>query len=198
MAKPSWSTVNPTSGSGNGTVNVSGTKNTGRNSRSGTLTYKATGVTDIEQAVTQEGTAEYVTINNISAPKEGGNVTITGKSNSSKLNFTLGTGNITVTIPSTYTAGGSSVNNNTAIPGDPGATAEYTFSIVIAVPANATTAAKTRAIVVTAVGGQTATSTISQPAGDPTLSVTPASITLDANGTAVTVTVTSNTNWTVS
>lgn len=198
MAKPSWSTVSPANGSGNGTVNVSGTKNTGRNSRSGSLTYKATGVADIAQAVTQEGTAEYVTINNISAPKGGGNVTITGKSNSSRLNFTLGTGNITVTIPATYTAGGSTVNNNVAITGDPGATAEYDFSIVIAVPANATTAAKTRAIVVTAVGGQTATSTISQPAGDPTLSVTPTSITLDANGTAVTVTVTSNTNWTVS
>lgn len=197
MAKPSWATVNPTSGSGNGTVNVSGTKNTGRNSRSGILTYKATGVTDTEQTVTQGGKAEYVTINNISAPKTGGNVTITGKSNSSKLSFTLGAGDIVISLPATYTVGGSTVNNNTAITGDPGATAEYEFSIVIAVPANATTAAKTRAIVVTADGGQTATSTISQPAGDPTLKVTPTTITLDADGTAVAVTVTSNTNWTV-
>jgi hypothetical protein len=198
MAKPTWVTNSPTSGSGNGTVNISGTAHTGRVQRSGSDTFSATGVTDISLAIVQEAKAEFVTANNISAPKGGGTVTITGSTNSSKLNFALGAGNIAISLPTNYSAGGATTANNAAITGDPGAAAQFDFSIQVTVPANTTTAAMTRAITVTANGGQSATSTISQAAGDPTLSVSPTSITLTAAGTAVSATVTSNTNWTVS
>lgn len=197
MAKPSWVTTQPDRGSGNGTVNVNGGKHTGRVSRNGTLTYKANGTADKTQTITQAALTEYVIVNDVSAPKGGGNVTITGKSNSSKLNFVLGTGDITITLPTTYLAAGASTTNNVAITGDPGASAEFDFSMTVSVPANTTIDARSRKISITAEGGQTATSTISQAAGDPTLSVLPTAITLDANGTAVSVTVTSNTNWTV-
>ena len=197
MAKPSWCSTAPSSGSGNGTVNVSGSKHSGRTQRSGTLTYKASGVSDVTQSVIQSAKPEFVTVNSVSAPKGGGNVTITGKSNSSKLSFALGTGGLVISLPTTYSAGGATTANNAAITGDPGANAEYDFSITIAVPANTTTASKTKAVNVTAAGGQSASSTITQAAGDPTLSVSPTAITLDADGTAVAVTVTSNTNWTV-
>lgn len=151
----------------------------------------------MERPVTQAGRTEFVTVSDVSAPKGGGNVTITGKSNSSKLNFALGAGDITVTLPASYSAGGATTTNNTAITGDPGASAEFSFSITIEIPKNTTVATKSRKITVTAAGGQIATANISQAAGDPTLSVTPATVTLDAEGTAVAVSVTSNTNWSV-
>lgn len=197
MAKPSWVTIQPTTGTNNGTVNVSGAKHSGRTQRSGNITFKAEGAADVVRPVKQAGRTEFVTVNNVSAPKAGGNVTVTGKSNSSKLNFTLGAGDIAITIPATYTAGGASTNNNVAITGDPGASAEYEFSMTLAVPKNTTVVGKTRKITVTATGGQTATATISQEKGDPVLSVAQENVLLDAEGTAVTVQIVSNTNWTV-
>jgi hypothetical protein len=197
MALAAAFTASPTSGSGNGTVNISATAHTGRNQRTTQATISATGATSKTVAVAQSAKAEFVAANNVSATKEGGNVTITGTSNSAKLTFSLGTGDITITAPTAFTAGGAAATSGTAITGDPGATAEYSWSATIAVPANATTAAKTRSITVTANGGQTATATISQAAGDPTLNVTPASITIPAGGTAQSVSITSNTNWTV-
>ena len=102
MAKPQWVATQPSSGSMNGTVNVSGSKHTGRNQRSGKLTFKADGAPDVERPVNQAGRTEFVSVSDVSAPKGGGNVTITGKSNSSKLNFALGVGDITVTLPTSY------------------------------------------------------------------------------------------------
>lgn len=197
MAKPTWVTTQPSSGTGNGTVQVSATAHTGRVQRAGELTYKADGADDVVQSVTQKGKEEFVTVENVSASKAGGSVTVKGKSNSSKLTFALGTGDITITLPNTYTAAGKSATNGTAISGDPGASAEFEFSLAVTVPANTTIAAKSRQITVTTAGGQSATSTISQAAGDAALEVLPASITLEADGTAVEVTVTSNTSWTV-
>lgn len=197
MAKPTWVTTQPSSGTGNGTVQVSATAHTGRVQRTGELTYKADGADDVVQSVTQKGKAEFVTVENVSASKAGGSVTVKGKSNSSKLTFALGTGNITITLPNTYTAAGKSATNGTAINGDPGASAEFEFSLAVTVPANTTVEAKSRQVTVTTAGGQSATSTISQAAGDAALEVLPASITLEADGTAVEVTVTSNTSWTV-
>lgn len=145
--------------------------------------------------VTQKAKAEFVTINNVSATKEGGNVTVTGKSNSSKLTFSLGAGDITVTLPEKFSAGGAETTNNTTIEGDPGASAEFDFSMTIAVPKNETTAPKTRAINVVAAGGQSASGTISQPEGDPVLTLSQNAVTIEADGTPVAITVISNTNW---
>jgi hypothetical protein len=197
MAKPNWATNTPSSGSGNGTVNTSGTVHTGRVQRSGTNTYKATGVSDVPQTINQEAKPEFVTISDASASKAGGNVTITGTSNSSKLTFAFGTGGLAITLPGSYSAGGATTTNGATITGDPGASAQFNFSLTIAVPANATTGALSRVITVTANGGQQASATLTQAAGDPVLSINPSTITLTAAGTAVSTTVTSNTNWTV-
>ena len=197
MAKPAWMTTTPTSGSGTGTVNVGAQSHTGRTPRSGQVTFKAAGVTDRLLNVTQAAKAEFVTIQNATAPQGGGNVTLTGVSNTSRLNFALGTGEIVLTLPPSFTAGGVSTNNNVAIAGDPGAVAEYEFAITINVPANAGISSLQRIIQVTAMGGQSASATITQAAGEPTLTINPTTIELNANGDAVPVTVTSNTNWTV-
>ena len=197
MAKPTWATVSPTSGSGNGNVSVGASVHTGRTQRSGNATFKASGVSDVVRTITQLAETEFVNIENVSAPKAGGNVTINGVSNSSKLTFSLGTGTITISLPGSYTAGGASTTNGAAIAGDPGASAAFNFSITVNVPANATTGAISKIIIVTTNGGQTASATITQAAGDSVLTVSPSSITINPDGTAVTVTVTSNTNWTV-
>ena len=59
-----------------------------------------------------------------------------------------------VEIPLTYMAGGSSTNNGEAISGDPGASAQYAFSIELDFPANDTVEEVTRTLIVTANGGQ--------------------------------------------
>lgn len=199
MAKASWCTTNPSSGSGNGTVGVSGFEHTGRSSRSTTVTFSAAGVSDKPVSVVQGGLDEFVQIQATAAVgKDGGTVTLSGTSNSQKLTFSLGAGSLDLSLPENYTANSASTANNAAIVGDPGATAQYSFSIMFDVQANEGITEISKQIIVTANGGQTATSTLTQAEGEATLSVAPTTIELTAAGTAVNVIVTSNTNWTVS
>lgn len=199
MAKPSWIKTNPSSGSGNATVAVlSTTEHTGRVARTGILTFKAANVANVERTVNQAGKPEYVDIDDAaSADKAGKVVTISGVSNSKKLTFKLGTGNLAVTLPSTYIANSVSTNNGANISGDPGASAEYPFSISISVPTNTSTSSLSRQIIVTDEAGHQDVCTLTSAAGDAYLNVQLGDIELDYKGTAVNVTVESNTSWTV-
>ena len=201
MAYASWLTPSKTSGSGNDTVNVSAnSSNTGRNVRSTTVTFKAVGVSDVARTVNQAGKPEFGSFDNstAAAAKEGQTLTLSGTSNSSELTFSKGTDNIGLTLPSSYTAAGMTINNGAAITGDPGASQEFAWSIQLTVPANTGTSALTCQIVVTDDAGHTNTCTITLAAGDPTLSVSPASVDLPWDGsTSASFTVTSNTSWTV-
>ena len=199
MAKASWVKVNPSSGSGNANVNVSSTaEHTGRVARTTILTWKAANVANIERTVSQAGKPEYVDVADAaSADKAGKVVTISGVSNSKKLTFSLGTGDLTITLPSTYTANSVSTSNGATISGDPGAVAEYNFSISIDVPANTSTTAKTRQIIVTDEGGHQDVCLLTSAAGDAYVTVAEGVIELDYQGTAVTVEVKSNTSWTI-
>jgi hypothetical protein len=200
MAKASWAVVNPSSGSGNKTVNVSSSaEHTGRNARSTTLTITAANVEAKTVTVTQSGKPAYTDVqDSASAAKAGQNVTISGKANGKKLTFTLGTGNLQVSLPASFTAGGVSTSNGSEITGDPGATAEYDFSIVINVPVNGGISELTRQIIVTDEGGNTDTCLLTQAASDATLSVSKTSVELDYTGAAVSFDITSNTSWTIS
>lgn len=202
MAKPAWLTTTPTTGSGNGTISNSASAHTGRVARTGTVTVTGTGVTNpVTYSVSQSPKAEFAAFDNgseMSASKTGGTVTVTGTSNSSKLTFSWAGTVSDVSIPSSYSAGGDTTNNGSAITGDPGATAQFAFSISLTFPANATVSAITRSLIVTDNAGGTAQIAIVQTAGDATLSVSPTEITIPQAGTAQTVTVTSNTSWTVS
>ena len=205
MSYAAWLIPSKTQGSGNDTVNVgAGSDNTGRNARSTNMTFKAANCPDVVRQVTQAGKPEFVTIASAaSIDKTGGTITISGVSNSSKLTFSLASGGtLELTLPANYTANSVSTANGAAISGDPGASAEYAFSIQFAnVGANPTITAKSCQLIVTDDAGHTATCTITQAAGDPTLSVSPSSITLDWNAataqTSDSFTVTSNTNWTI-
>ena len=206
MAKAAWLTVNPMSGSGNQTLQNTGTEHTGREQRTTTVTGIASGVTpNRTYTVIQQPKAEFVSFDQseISVAKEGGNLTITGKSNSAKLTFTLVDPNedendLVLELPENYTAGGSSTANGAEITGDPGATAEYEFRIQFTgIAANATINELTAAVKVEADGGQNAQVLVKQTAGDPTFEFGQASITLTSAGTAVSNTVVSNTSWTI-
>ena len=201
MAHADWLVPSKNSGSGNDTVNFSaGSQNTGRNARSTNVTFKAVGCEDAIITPAQAGKPEFGQFSNSTASqvKSGGTLTLSGTSNSSKLTFSKGTDNIGLTLPTTYTAAGVSTNNGDAISGDPGATAEYNWSIQLTIPANTGVDPLTCQIVVTDDAGHTNTCTITLAAGDATLSVSAVSgdIPWDAS-TSVSVTVTSNTNWTI-
>lgn len=203
MAKPNWLQVDPSTGSGNGTIANSASVHTGRVARTGTVTVTGVGVsTPATYQVTQEPKAEFASFDNgaeMSANKSSGKVTVMGKSNSSKLTFAWAADSgKDVTIPDTYMAGGGSVNNGEPITGDPGASSQYSFSIEFDFPTNDTVEEVTRTLMVTANGGQAAQIAIVQAAGDARLSVEPTEITIQQDGSSVSVQVKSNTSWTVS
>lgn len=202
MAKPNWLVVNPSTGSGNGTISNSSSEHTGRVARTGTVTVTGVGVsTPATYKVTQSPKAEFASFDNgseMSAPKTAGKVTVAGRSNSSKLVFSW-LGEVTdVEIPATYKAGGVVTKNNVEIEGDPGASAQFAFSIELDFPLNDTVEEVERTLIVTANGGQASQILIKQAAGDARLEVSPKEITIPQSGDAVSVSVTSNTSWTVS
>ena len=202
MAKANWLKVNPSQGSGNATVNVSSTaEHTGRKARTTTLTWKAANVQDVVRNVSQAGKPEkdaLVFDSAASADKVGKVVTISGVSNSAKLTFSFGSGDLTdITLPSTYMANSVTTTNGAAISGDPGAAAEYNFSIAITVPANDEITAKTRQVIVEDGAGNRAICTLTSAAGDAFVTVQEGTIELDYHGTPVPWTVESNTSWTI-
>lgn len=211
MAKAAWLTVNPASGNGNATVQNTGTVHTGREQRETIVTGVAVGVSPNKTyKVIQKGKPEFVSFTNgaeTTVGKAGGTLTITGKTNSSKLNFELVNlktravvaGGLKLTLPSKYTAGGVETTNNVAIPGDPGAQQEFEFSITFTgIAANTTIDELTAAMKVTTAGGQSAQIQIKQSAGDPVFSFGQETITLEASGAAVSQTIVSNTSWELS
>lgn len=199
MAKANWVKVSPASGSGNATVNVSSTApHTGRKARTSVLTWKAANVDDVVRNVSQAGKPEYVDIDDAaSSASTGQTVTISGVSNSAKLTFSLGTGSLNISLPGSYTANSLTTANGAAISGDPGASAEYNFSIKVTVPANSGTSAISRQVIVTDEAGHQDVCTLTLAAGAPYITIEMSSIELDYQGTPVAVAVKSNTTWTV-
>ena len=200
MAKASWVKTTPSSGSGDATVNVSSTTvHTGRKARSSVLTFKAANVADVQRTVNQAGKPAYVDIADAaSADKNGQAVPILGVSNAQRLTFSLGAGDLEgVLLPDMYDANSLSTYNGENIAGDPGASAEYNFSIVLKVPANRGTQPLTRQIIVTDESGNRDVCLLTLAAGAAYITVAEGDIKLDYLGTEVAVEVKSNTSWTV-
>lgn len=195
-------TVDPVSGSGDQAVNFSGEKHTGRLQRSINLTVTTNGGAKKALVVNQAAAAEVVRSDspNASVQKTGGNVTIIGKSNSTKLTFAVTPAEdngLTLQLPDNYTAAGKTTANGAVIADDPGVAGEFVWSITISdVPANVTIEELTATLKVTAAGGQIANVTVTQAAGDSTIELDKETINLDVNGTQQTVNVTSNDSWT--
>ena len=201
MAKASWLTVDPMSGSGNDTLNNTAPEHTGREARETTVTGTAIGVSSPDTyVVEQEGKAEFIQFDNgaeMSAPKDGGQISVTGKSNSAKLSFSQ-VGGSDLEIAENYTAGGKSTANGEAIAGDPGADAQYNFSVNITLPENSTTEERTFTLQVNNGGSVSQQIVIKQAAGEAYFRFLKDKITIPQAGGSASVGVESNTTWTIS
>lgn len=196
--------VNPSTGSGDTTLQVKAeTANRGnRVAQTATFEVEGTGVAKKRQFVANHLPAvEFIQFDNTSpaVDKGGGTITLIGKSNSQKITFSKGTGDIIDAnlAEIKFTANGAGATSGTAISGDPGAKAKYSFSLTLTAAENETIEARTQQIIATANGGQRATATLNQTAGDPFIEVTPTSIDVPQDGSAVQVTVDTNTTFTV-
>lgn len=206
MARAPWAIPNKESGNGNDTVSWSASAHTGREARQTQATFAASGVSPSPVlTIIQSGKTEFVSFDSATAAvdKAGGTLTITGKSNSSKLTFALtGNNGIGLVLPSQYKANSVNTNNGASIVGDPGASQEYAFEITFNnIPENTTIESLVSQLTVTPNSGSSAaaTCTITQAAGDAYLTISPTTITIPAAGTpAQSVAVSSNTNWTIS
>ena len=204
MAIPAWLKVIPSSGNGTNNVALNGNVNTGRDAKNIDLSVQNDNVENCTIKVIQAGANEFVTIQATASPnKTGGNITISGKSNSAKLTFAWKqnpTPGFDAPIPANYTAAGLSTANGEAIENDPGSSAEYDYSIVLNIPENTTTDSRKAVLIVTTESGETAQCEITQAAGDAYLWVgeagqTEISVTLPADGSSVEIAIISNTNW---
>lgn len=184
-------TLTPKTGTGNAKVSISCSERTGRvDTSSVTFTAKMDGFSVSKSiSVVQKGKPEFVTVNNsaVAVDKKGETVTITGVSNTSKLSFSCAADEVTF---SSYTANGASATNGVAITGDPGASAQFAFSIPVTVSANTTASSKSYTLNVVTEGGQRTTVVLTQLASDftydLTLSASPTSI--QASGGTSTIT----------
>lgn len=196
--------VSPSTGSGDTTLQVKAeTANRGnRVNQLATFEVEGTGVTTKKQFIANHlPAAEFIEFDNNrpAVDKGGGTITLTGKSNSKRITFSKGTGNIIDADLTAikFTANGAEAISGTNISGDPGAKAKYSFSLTLTAAENETIEARTQQIIAMADGGQKATATLNQTAGDPFIEVTPTKIDVPQNGSAVQVTVDTNTTFAV-
>lgn len=196
-------TFNPGSGDGDQAVTVSGEKYEGRVQRTLQVEFGAeSGSVKKGATINQAAAAEFVKIvPTASVGKGGGTVTINGASNSAKLTFSLTPDEshpLALEIPASYQAAGKATNNGAIIADDPGAKGGFAFSIVFSgIAANTNINDLVNTLKVTADGGQTANTVITQTAGDPFLEIDETVINLDANGAPQTINVNANIRWTI-
>ena len=196
-------TFNPGSGDGDQAVTVSGEKYEGRVQRTQQVEFSAeSGSVKKTATINQAAAAEFVKIDpTASVGKEGGTVTINGTSNSTKLTFSLTPDKshpLVLQIPASYLAAGKTTSNGAVIADDPGATGGFAFSVVFSgIAANTNINDLVNTLKVTAAGGQTANTIITQTAGDPFLEIDKEVINLNANGTPQTINVNANIKWTI-
>lgn len=202
-SKIGFVTFNPGSGDGDQVVTVSGEKYEGRVQRTQQVEFSAeSGGVKKAATINQAAVAEFVKmVPTASVGKEGGIVTINGTSNSTKLTFSLTPDKshpLALKIPASYRAAGKTTSNGAVIADDPGATGGFAFSIVFSgIAANTNINDLVNTLKVTAAGGQTANTVITQTAGDPFLEIDKEVINLDANGTPQTINVNANIRWTI-
>jgi hypothetical protein len=134
-----WINVTPNKGYNDGTVNISATKNTGRNTRNSIIYFSTPEGIRKNINVTQKGTDEFVSfgcIKEIIVEQKGGVLQLEGLTNSSLLTFKLGDGKLDINLPEEYNAGGSITSNGKKISLDPGGHDAFRFSIELTIPEN--------------------------------------------------------------
>lgn len=199
--------VAPGSGSGNTqlTVKAVSANRGNREVQEATFVVTAPGVSPNKSFIARHLPAEeFVEFNDgeeMSVIKEGGNITINGTSNSKKLTFSKGTGDIITDDISAveYTADGKNTVNGIAIEGDPGAEHKYAWSLKLKAQANTTLDSRTQQITVVCESTSVQKAiTLNQTAGDPYLEIDPQTINVPQDGSEVQVQINTNTTFTVS
>lgn len=195
-----WARLDKKSGTGNSTVQVTVDAYLGRNARNTSVQVATKGGVSKNVSVVQNGKAIYITKE--SDPNVGAAATTaTVKFKTNVAEFKLGIGN-------SGTVGSVKVNN-VDVPevggiytpaGDPGASGEYTVTVVVNFAANGSIQNKPYTVKASdSVNAEvSATATITQSAADSNLTVSPEQLTFEATGGAKTITITSNDSWTIS
>ena len=175
---PSWVTLSTSSGTNNGTVNVTLAQNTGIAPRTVTLTFTAGSLTRTV-TITQDGATPTLSVSptTLSPTAAGGTATVTVASNVAVWSVASNQGWATVSPA-------SGANNGT---------------VTVTFTANTGTSPRTAKLTFSATGLPNQEVQITQPGTAPMLSVTPTAITnVAAAGESKTLTVTSNAGpWTV-
>ena len=153
MAKPLWISVSKSNGTGNDSVDVTAQAYTGREQRSGVITANATGGGSDTSTVEQAGKPEFIQLLTeeltVTADKSGQVLSFTGKSNCADLKVVQSVNEdlaqiegVSYALEVNGEADGNWNNASTSVDGDPGASAEYDFTLKITIPANKTESSK--------------------------------------------------------
>lgn len=194
-----WAHLDKRSGTGNSTVQVTVDAYLGRNNRNTTIQVATNGGVSKSVSVVQKGKAIYITKeSNLNVGAEATTATVEFKTNVEKFKLEINSGTV-----------GSVKVNNVNVPeaggiytpaGDPGASGEYTVTVVVNFAANGSIQNKQHTVKASdSVNAEvSATATITQSAADSNLTVSPEQLTFEATGGAKTITITSNDSWTIS
>lgn len=199
-----WLTADPLIGDGNGSVKVTAAAHSGRLQRTSDINFRTDGDTVVvTRQVIQEARPEFIDLASeqlVDVGKGSGSFSVAVRSNSAGIALNL------EHLPKWISFSSISVDRVTSkitinqdIPGDPGASAEYTATLNFKYTANTTVSSRTADFAIEAKGqGHSVDVTVRQAAGDATLSVSPESVTLGYDGSEEgTFNVTSNTDWLV-
>lgn len=192
-AKPNWITLSVVGGTGNSQVSVTAPVYKGRNGRSGLITVVAKDLTE-DVTLQQEGSTIWdVTTQSLAFVKTGGAKKFAGNSNLAHITFAVDSDASSWLTAGKLVVNEKEYNSGVDIEGDPGADNVYAFEITFTADANPTVNTRTGNIIV---NGQKYT--VTQAAGDATLSVSPTSLTFIAAGETKPIKITTNTAWTIS
>nr|UWG23378.1 MAG: Putative binding domain, N-terminal [Bacteriophage sp.] len=203
---PSYLSWVPKTGTGNAQIKInSANPYTGRTDRSTAISGKIIGKTNaVTVTVLEKAADEFITPDGliINVLKGGGTIRVAGKSNSKILTFTW-KANFGLLAVTSYKVNGSvTATSGTAISGDPGAKAEYTYDVNIVVPKNETIVVRSATLEIKGEGASVVkTITIIQALGDSYLylnsrGTTTATVTIPKDGGEQTLSVLSNDEWT--
>lgn len=194
-----WAHLDKRSGTGNDTVQVTVDAYLGRNPRNTSVQVATNGGVSKDVSVVQDGKAIYIT-------KES-DPNVEAAATTATVEFRTNVEKFKLEIGNSGTVGSVKVNN-VDVPeaggiytpaGDPGASSEYTVTVVVNFAANGSIQNKQYTVKASdSVNAEvSATATITQSAAHSNLTVSPEQLTFEATGGAKTITITSNDSWTI-
>lgn len=192
-AKPSWITLSAVKGTGNSQVDVTALAYRGRNGRSGLITVTVEDLTENITLQQESSTIWDVTTQSLAFVKTGETKKFIGNSNLAAITFTVDSNASSWLTTGKLVVNKKEYNSGVKIEDDPGAYDVYAFEITFTAAANSTVNTRTGSITV---NGQKYT--VTQAAGDATLTVSPTALTFIAAGEIKQITIATNTDWTIS